>query len=137
MPRFIDSTGNISKARASGSRSGSLSHTAGTSGPEDTEATVRRLTEAVKAMSDRIRQLEERQSPDWIEYSVTFNNVTNKLYLAHQFGGPVRWYATYVNGADISTITVNSESTDNVLVLTTSGTGSCIIRVEPSQFSTR
>lgn len=99
------------------------------------------VAKAIRALSARVAELEARVPGEAVEFEVSCSSGGTKVYLHHNFNGPVRWYVTdwLTDGlgatppASGHSLAHDTTSTTNILVLRSYVAGRAVIRVEPSQ----
>lgn len=123
MGQFIDSIGNLPKARRNVSGSSELS---------GSDQSPERLLEVIRRLSDRVAELESNRSPDWIEFEYVGPGKT--LVFQHNFGTPIRWYATRWISVNALVLREQSSSDENTLRISLFDSGHLVIRIEKSQF---
>lgn len=127
--RFVDLNGVLGKARRAFSGSDNLS--------ESDVQDPRKLAELLRAAMRRIAALEANAQPDAVEFEIDATMGSTSL-LQHGFGCPVRyWVVSWVGSGGPQFYVNTSQTTSDVLALSTAVSGRAIVRVEASQFTPR
>lgn len=85
--RFINVNGVLARARRYVSRSGGVQD-------EEVRDPVK-LAELIRQLQKRVTDLESVAAPEGIEFEVNCGELGESLSIAHNFGGPVRYYVTH------------------------------------------
>lgn len=128
--KFVGITGLIARAKRFASGASSIQD-------EDVKD-EKKLAEILRATLRRLSELEAKSAPEGVEFEVALVGAAGLVSLAHNLGGPVRWWVTVwtrpVDGGaypPAAPILVQDASSDkDTLVLQSSTVGRAIIRIE-------
>lgn len=124
--RFFDINGVLAKARRFVSISSSVS--------ESDVTDPKKLAELLKNLVSQVGKLENKSTPEAVEYELDVSNGGTKVRIRHGFNSPVRFYVTHwSNSSGAPSLVWDTTSTPDLLVLKSYVSGRAIVRIEPVQ----
>lgn len=129
--RFVNLNGVYQKARRFLSGGSNVS--------EEEVKDPPKLAEILRGLSRRVTDVEALLPPEAIEFEVAVGASGSTTTIAHNLGGPVRWYVVdwlqrdgVAYPASAPKLVQDASSTSDSLVLRSYATGRAIVRIEPA-----